>query len=343
MAEILDTYGWDDHWSVLFARFAHGDVQPGRIVRHDRAAPLVATSLGLVHLPARRNVGALTVGDWVVVEDGEVIVDILDRSSLLRRRDPGADEQLLAANVDVVAMVFGSDRPLKAGRLFRTRTQIWDAGAVPLVVLTKTDLVEDDIGIEALIGRVHEIDPLLDVVAVSCVTGAGLDALRHHVGGRTLALVGESGAGKSTLVNALVGGEVASVSAVRATDHRGRHTTTSRELHPLPGGGVLVDTPGLREVGLWTDESAVDSVFPEIEEHALACRYRDCTHGSEPGCAVQAAVAGGHVSAERFAAWESLRKEAAAAALRADKHGQRAAERRFGRAIKSYKRFKSDG
>jgi ribosome biogenesis GTPase len=106
---------------------------------------------------------------------------------------------------------------------------------------------------------------------------------------------------------------------------------------------VLVDTPGLREVGLWTDESAVDSVFPEIEEHALACRYRDCTHGSEPGCAVQAAVASGHVSAERFAAWESLRKEAAAAALRADKHGQRAAERRFGRAIKNYKRFKSDG
>jgi ribosome biogenesis GTPase len=343
MEEILGTYGWDDRWSVLFAHFADGDVQPGRIVRHDRAAPLVATSLGLVHLPARRNLGALTVGDWVVVEDGEVIVDILDRSSLLRRRDPGADEQLLAANVDVVAMVFGSDRPLKAGRLFRTRTQIWDAGAVPLVVLTKTDLVEDDSGIEALIGRVHEIDPLLDVVAVSCVTGAGLDELRHHVGGRTLALVGESGAGKSTLVNALVGGEVASVSAVRATDHRGRHTTTSRELHPLPGVGVLVDTPGLREVGLWTDESAVDSVFPEIEEHALACRYRDCTHESEPGCAVQAAVAGGHVSAERFAAWESLRKEAAAAALRADKHGQRAAERRFGRAIKNYKRFKSDG
>ncbi len=120
MEEILGTYGWDDHWSVLFARFADGDVQPGRIVRHDRAAPLVATSLGIVHLPARRNVGALTVGDWVVVEDGEVIVDFLDRSSLLRRRDPGADDQLLAANVDVVAMVFGSDRPLKAGRLFRT-------------------------------------------------------------------------------------------------------------------------------------------------------------------------------------------------------------------------------
>ncbi len=343
MDEMISTYGWNDHWSALFARFAVGDTQPGRIVRHDRAAPLVATPLGLVHLPVRRNVGVLTVGDWVVVEDGEVIIDLLERSSLLRRRSPGAEEQLLAANVDVVAMVFGADRPLKAGRLFRMRTQIWDAGAVPLVVLTKTDLVEDDSGVEALIGRVHEIDPLLDAVAVSCVTGAGLDGLRGHVDGRTLALVGESGAGKSTLVNALVGGEVASVSAVRAIDQRGRHTTTSRQLHPLPGGGVLVDTPGLREVGLWTDELTVDSVFPEIEEHALACRYGDCTHGSEPGCAVRAAVAGGQVSAERFAAWESLRQEAAAAALRADEHGRRAAERRFGRAVRNYKRFRNDG
>ena len=323
MEEILGTYGWDDHWSALFARFADGDVQPGRIVRQDRAAPLVATSLGLVHLPVRRNVGALTVGDWVVVEDGEVIVDLLDRSSLLRRHDPEADQQLLAANVDVVAMVFGPDRPLKAGRVFRTRTQIWDAGAVPLVVLTKTDLVEDDSGIDALIGRVHEIDPLLDVVAVSCVTGAGLDALRRHVDGRTLALVGESGAGKSTLVNALVG-------------RRGRDPC--RPFEP-PTTGVVTrpphesctrylaeacssTRPGCARSASGPTSRAVDSVFPEIEEHALACRYRDCTHGPEPGCAVQAAVAGGLVSAERFAAWESLRQEAAAAALRADKHGR---------------------
>ena len=345
---MLDAYGWDDRWAALFAPFADvadvadGGTQPGRIVRKDRAEPLVATRRGLVHLPVRRSVGALTVGDWVVVDRSDVIIERLERSSLLRRRDPGADEQLLAANVDVVAMVFGADRPLKAGRLFRTRTQIWDAGAVPLVALTKADLVDDD-GVDALIGRVHEIDPLLDVVAVSSVTGAGLDDLRRQVDGRTLALVGESGAGKSTLVNALVGGEVAAVSAVRAADHRGRHTTTSRELHPLPGGGVLVDTPGLREVGLWTDESSVDAVFPEIEQHAAACRYRDCTHGPEPGCAVRAAVADGQLSAERFAAWESLRQEAAGAALRADEHGRRVAERRFGRAVKNYKRLRDDG
>ncbi len=340
---MLGAYGWDAHWSGLFARHSGGDTRPGRIVRHDRTAPLVVTSDGLSHLPVRRDVAALTVGDWVVVEGGEVIVDLLERSSLLRRRGPGADEQLLAANVDVVAMVFGADRPLKAGRVFRTRTQIWDSGAAPLVVLTKTDLVPGEGGIDALVDRVREIDPMLDVVAVSCVTGAGLDDLRRHVGGRTLALLGESGAGKSTLVNALMGGEVASVSSVRASDHRGRHTTTSRELHPLPGGGVLVDTPGLREVGLWTDESAVDSVFPEIEEYAAECRYRDCTHGSEPGCAVREAVAGGQVSSERFAAWESLRQEAAAAALRADEQERRAADRRFGRNVRNYKRIIGDG
>jgi ribosome biogenesis GTPase / thiamine phosphate phosphatase len=239
--------------------------------------------------------------------------------------------------------VFGADRPLKAGRLFRTRTQIWDSGAVPLVVLTKSDLVQPTGGVDALIGRAREIDPLLDVVAVSCATGSGIDDLHRHVGGRTLALVGESGAGKSTLVNTLVGDEVASVSAVRSTDRRGRHTTTSRELHPLPGGGVLVDTPGLREVGLWTDESTVDSVFPEIEELATGCRFRDCAHGSEPGCAVRAAVAASHLSQERFAAWESLGQEVAAAAQRADEQAQRAADRSFGRNLRNYKRFRRDG
>jgi len=283
------------------------------------------------------------VGDWVMVDDESIVV-ALERTSLLQRRDPTrGGGQLIAANLDLVGIVCGLDRPVKTGRIHRFVVQVRDAGAHPLVVLTKTDLVEDEAGVDALVDRVREIDPLLDAVVVSCVTGAGLDNLRRHVDGRTLALVGESGAGKSTLVNALVGGEVASVSAVRATDHRGRHTTTSRELHPLPGGGVLVDTPGLREVGLWTDESTVDAVFPEIEEYAAECRFRDCTHGSEPGCAVREALASGVMSRERFAAWESLRQEAAAAALRADEHGRRAAERRFGRIVKNYKRFKNDG
>ncbi len=320
METTLAPYGWDERWSALFGSVASAGNEPGRVVRYDRAMPLVATPRGVVHLPARRTVGALTVGDWVVVDRDEVIVGLLERSSLLRRRDPEAGEQLLAANVDIVAMVFGADRPVKAGRLYRTRTQIWDAGATPLVVVTKTDLLDRA---DALVDRVRDIDPLLDLVAVSSVNGEGLETLRRLTDGRTLVFVGESGAGKSTLVNALVGGDVAAVSAVRAGDHRGRHTTTSRELHVLPSGGVLIDTPGLREVGLWTDESAVDETFPEIDEFAESCRFRNCSHGPEPGCAVRAAVAEGRLTTERFEAWESLRREAAAAALRADEQARR--------------------
>ena len=338
MDSMIDAYGWAERWSALFASRAGDTSEPGRVVRYDRGAPLVVTRESLVHLPSRRSVGPLAVGDWVVVERGEVIVDRLERTSLLRRRDPESGEQVLAANVDVVAMVFGADRPLKAGRLYRTRTQIWDAGARPLVILTKIDLLEADDTVDLLIDRVLEIDPLLDVVAVSCVTGEGLDELRRRITRLTLVLVGESGAGKSSLVNALVGGDVASVSAVRATDHRGRHTTTSREMHPLPGGGVLVDTPGLREIGLWADESSVDGVFPEIDEVAEHCHFRDCSHGAEPGCAVRAALVEGALSAERFDAWESLRREAASAALRADEGARRAADRRFGRVVKNYER-----
>jgi ribosome biogenesis GTPase len=336
MDATLAAYGWDDRWAALFSPFALRDNEPGRVVRHDRVAFVVATRRGLVHLPARRTVGPLTVGDWVVVEQGE-IVDLLERASLLRRRAPEAGEQLLAANVDVVAMVFGADRPLKAGRLYRTRTQVWDAGATPLVVLTKTDLLDE---VDELVERVHVIDPLLDTVAVSSMNGEGLETLRRHVSGRTLVLVGESGAGKSTLVNALIGADVASVSTVRAADHRGRHTTTSRELYPLPGGGLLIDTPGLREIGLWTDDSAVDGTFPEMDDLAEECRFRDCYHGPEPGCAVRAAVADGRVTSERFAAWVSLRGEADSATLRAEEHAQRAHESQSGRPAKDAPRQK---
>lgn len=332
----LSAYGWSDRFAALFSTEASATAQPGRVVRHDGRALSVATADGVVQLPARRSVPSLAVGDWVVVDEGAV-VGVLPRTSLLRRRDPGSGEQLLAANVDVVAMVFGADRPIKAGRLFRTRTQIWDAGATPLVVITKADLLDS---VDEAIDRVHEIDPLLDVVAVSSAQRVGLDALQRHVTGRALVLIGESGAGKSTLVNALVGDDVAAVSAVRASDRRGRHTTTARQLHLLPGGGVLIDTPGLREVGLFTDEAAVDATFPEIDELALDCAFRDCAHGPEPGCAVHEALTDGRLSSERYEAWVALRREAASAARRADVHERRAFERQFGRVVKDAVRFK---
>ena len=332
----IDGYGWDGRWSAGFASRAGDTGEPGRVVRSDRGAPLVATRQGLLHLPSRATVGPLAVGDWVVVEGGDVIVGRLERTSLLRRRDPESGEQLLAANVDVVAMVFGADRPLKAGRFFRTRTQIWDAGARPLVILTKVDLLEADDGVDALVERVFEIDPLLDVVAVSCVTREGLDELRRRISPHARA-------GRRVRGREVDAGERARRRRCRlgvlGPGHR-----PSRSSHddltgdaPAPGGGVLVDTPGLREVGLWTDESSVDGAFPEIDEIAERCHFRDCSHGSEPGCAVRAALEAGELSGERVDAWESLRREAAAAALRADEGARRAADRRFGRALKDYK------
>lgn len=332
----LTAYGYNDRFAALFSSAASDRHEPGRVVRHDGRAVSVATRTGVVQLPVRRSVAPLTVGDWVVI-DGDVVVDVLARTSLLRRRDPGAGEQLLAANVDVVAMVFGSDRPIKAGRLFRTRTQIYDAGATPLVVLTKIDLLDS---VDDLLERVHTIDPLIDAVAVSSLHGDGLDAFKAQIADRTFVLIGESGAGKSTLVNALIGDQVAAVSEVRDSDHRGRHTTTARELHPLPGGGVLIDTPGIREVGLWTDEESVDASFPEIDELAADCQFRDCSHGPEPGCAVHEAVLDQRLTRERYEAWLSLRREAASAARRAHDHERRAYERQFGRAVKDALRMK---
>jgi ribosome biogenesis GTPase / thiamine phosphate phosphatase len=211
---------------------------------------------------------------------------------------------------------------------------------VPAVVLTKADLVADPADRADAVASAH---PGLDVVATSAATGAGLGALRALVGDRTVVLVGESGAGKSSLTNALLGAEVMATGAVRSGDAKGRHTTTSREAHPLPDGGVLVDTPGLRAVGLWADRDAVAATFDDIDDLAAHCRFGDCTHGGEPGCAVTAAVAAGALAPERLEGWRALEREAEAAERRAQPHLQRAYGRRFSRLAKDAQRRKGRG
>jgi ribosome biogenesis GTPase len=176
--------------------------------------------------------------------------------------------------------------------------------------------------------------PGLDVVVTSAHEGVGLDAVRALVDGRTVVLLGESGAGKSSLVNALVGGDAAAVGAVRAGDAKGRHTTTARELRPLPTGGVLIDTPGIREIGLWADAEAVDRAFDDVDGLAAGCRFGDCGHATEPGCAVVAAVVDGALPGDRLESWRRLRREAEGSARRASRHEQHAYERRFGRVVK---------
>lgn len=304
----LERLGWDDERAAEVSALGEPDGVPGRVVRQDRGWVQVARPDG-VHAARTRadRVGTPVVGDWVVVVDDEVAA-VLERRSALRRADPvGEGEQVLAANLDRVLIVAGLDRPVKAGRIQRAAAQAWDAGAEPTVVLTKADLVDDVEGARAEVAAEH---PGTDVVAVSARTGGGIDQLRTGLGGDTVVLLGESGAGKSSLLNALAGVDVAVTGEVRATDAKGRHTTTRREMHLLPGGGIVVDTPGIRAIGLYVDPEAIDAAFPDIDELSAQCRFSDCTHDHEPGCAVLAAVESGELAGERLAAYRELHAEA---------------------------------
>jgi len=336
----LDALGWSDHWAALAAGRPPG-VEPGRVVRHDSVAVMVGTADEVVVRPIRPALPPLAVGDWLLVDD-EAIVDLLARHSLLQRRDPTrGGAQLIAANVDLVGIVCGLDRPVKAGRIQRFVVQVFDSGAIPAVVLTKSDLVEDPTD---AVTAVERAAPGVDVIVCSVHTDAGLDTLRAAVRDRTVAFVGESGAGKSTLVNALAGTELAATSAVRKGDSKGRHTTTSRELHVLPGHCCLVDTPGLREIGVFTDVDTVDDAFGDVAiELDEECRFRDCTHTSEPGCAVLAAIERGDLDGDRYAAWQALRAEAEAAELRGDPVARHQAEKRFGRMAREAQKIERGG
>lgn len=346
----LAAYGWDDHWSSrLDACLATdgGDqiegAEPGRVVRHDGAGLVVFTAAGPVRAMFGRPVTPPpVVGDWVVLDRLHTPCATLPRDSLLRRRAAGGEkEQPLVANVDVVLVVCGLDRPVRTGRIQRTITIALDAGAESILVLTKADKVDPSVAAEAELVAA-EVDPSLEVVTLSAKGGWGVDDLLARVGHRTVALIGESGAGKSTLVNALMAAEVAEEGLVRAGDSKGRHTTTARELHLLAGGGVLVDTPGIREVGIWVDPDAVAETFPDIEELAERCRFRDCAHQSEPGCAVQAAVAEGTLTADRLERWRALEDEAASIAVRADAVEHRRRSRQLGRVAREAQQHKDD-
>lgn len=303
----LAPFGWDDGWASSFAEVRGSRAaSPGRVVRHDGSALVVVTPDAIEQRQMRVD-QSVAVGDWVVVSD-EMVTGILPRRSLLRRRDPdrGA-EQLLAANVDIVGVVCGLDRPVKDGRIQRATLLAHDAGAAPLVVLTKADVVDDP---ERVVAEVEGGSPGVEVVLVSIPDGRGVDDLVRRLVGKTLVFIGESGAGKSTLTNALVGDDVAAVGAVRTGDFKGRHTTTARELYVMPRGGVIIDSPGIRSVGVWGDPASVAASFTDIAELAESCRFSDCLHQTEPGCAVVAAAQSGGLAQARLDAWRSLAEEA---------------------------------
>jgi ribosome biogenesis GTPase len=273
------------------------------------------------HPDGARALVALTARRTAVVRDGP------DRTSR---------EQVLAANVDVVLVVEHLDPDPSLGRVERLLTLAWRSGATPVVVLTKADLVPDPDG---MADEVRAAAIGADVHVVSVTAGTGLDPVRALLGpGRTLVVVGPSGAGKSTLVNALAGAAVM-VTGDRRSDGRGRHTTVHRELVPLPDGASLIDTPGLRGVGLVADAAALESTFADVAELAGACRFADCGHDSEPGCAVQAAVADGTLPERRLASWRRLAREAAYQERRSDARLAAAERNRVRRATVAYHRL----
>jgi ribosome biogenesis GTPase len=314
----LADLGWDDAWAATLATAQQllGPAEPARVARVDLGACTVlgAAGAGRVSVPPGTTV---TVGDWVLVRQS-VVAGALPRRTAIVRRAAGLDPrgQTLAANVDTVLVLVAADGRVTPRSIERYVTLVWESGATPVVVLTKADLVSADDLDEA----VERLEPACVGVAlhvISVPAGAGLDDLAPYFRwGRTVALLGSSGAGKSTLANHLTGAALAT-GAVRG-DGRGRHTTTHRELVPLPGGGVLIDSPGLREVGLWTGDDGVARTFPEIAALVDRCRFADCSHRREPGCAVLAAVADGRVSEERLASWRKLRRELDRLAARDD-------------------------
>lgn len=284
------------------------------VCRVDRGAYDVLTADGPRRVQALPRGTVATVGDRVVLEDDRAVA-IEPRSSLLTRGAASghAVAQPLAANVDVVLLCFGLHVPVPGRRLAELLVIAWDSGAQPVVVLTKADLctelqgVRDEVGTQA---------PGAPVVAVSATRGE-LQELTPHVLG-TLVLLGASGAGKSTLLNALAGYDLMATGAVRATDGEGRHTTTHRELFLLPSGAVVIDTPGLREVAVRAGAQAVDLAFSDVTELCERCRFTDCGHTGEPGCAVAVAVADGSLSEHRLADWHHVSREAAYQARRTD-------------------------
>jgi ribosome biogenesis GTPase len=243
--------------------------------------------------------------------------------------------QVVAANLDAVLVVDALSGEARLRRVERYLAVAWSSGATPVVVLTKADLCAD---VAAVVEQVRQDALGVEVLDVSSVTGEGLDAVRALLPpGRTGAMVGPSGVGKSSLVNALAGGTIAGTGRIRESDGRGRHTTTARELHLLPGGGLLVDTPGMRELGLYEDADGVDTAYADVALLATECRFRDCQHRTEPGCAVAAAIDGGRLDPARYTAWRKLQAEAHRQLLRVDARA-RAAEkarlRSFHRSLK---------
>ena len=342
----LAALGWDVDWQEAFAPFRTEGLRPARVVAVHRDTSVVrdgagernATVSGAFRFTTLAHSDFPTVGDWVVLDADDVVTTILPRRSTFkrvaadgsRRASRLDDEQVMASNIDVALLVAGLDNDFNLRRIERYLAIAASSAIKPVVVLNKADLADD---VDGRLVAVEAIAPGVATVAVSAWTGQGLDGLRSHLRpGETAAILGSSGVGKSTLVNALLGEDRQATAAVRGSDSRGRHTTTHRELFVLPGGALLVDTPGIRALEVLGSEGGVREAFDDIADLADTCRFSDCSHETEPGCAIRAALAAGTLTADRLASHRKLERESARA-LRDGDPRARAEHRRTWRII----------
>ncbi len=309
----------------------------GRVSRVDRGQFQLLSPIGTYSVDTS-GVAPVGVGDWCIVVGAELspepgstleLQHLLERRTSLVRQSSGnrTERQVLATNVDTVMVVIPFDLEFSPRRAERFLALAWDSGAPPVIILTKADLISDE-GAAAVLEQVDAIRAEAPVMICSSVTGVGMSDVHALVAsGRTVALIGTSGSGKSSFVNALSGADVVKTGAVRAADAKGRHTTTWRELIVVPTGGTLIDTPGLRELGMWIDEEGIENAFTDISDLAPQCRFNDCAHLSEPGCAVLAAIASGELDPIRLESYRKLLGEAAYASTpEQPPNGQRATE-----------------
>jgi ribosome biogenesis GTPase len=348
----LEDLGWSRPFAEAFAPYAEQGLVAGRVIEEHRGLYTVALDGGTLQARARGRMAyeaetsseLPAVGDWVALRqvqesDHGVIHATLPRTSSFARKVPGEAtlEQVVAANIDQVFLVSALDGDYNPRRIERYLTASWSSGASPIVVLNKIDVSED---LDAVLDEIATIAIAVPIVCMSARDGRGVDELRAHLSPRkTCALLGSSGVGKSTIINVLLGRGAQQTAPVRESDHRGRHTTTHRQLFVLEGGALLVDTPGMRELQLWSGEDAVEMTFADIDALAQACAFRDCTHSVEPNCAVQRAEQEGRLDSARLESYHKLRRELVHLAARTDERTRAKEKQRVKEATRAYNRY----